>query len=279
VADAFFTACYGLDPTNRESLTRGSETFRRGCLKFMEMQLTQESEQDPAKVDKLRQILTPKFAPGCKRIGISDEWYPMFLRDNVILEHDTIDSVNPRGITVRNKKTNEAKNIDADVIIWATGFSTTSFLEHLSIRTVKSLGMESDYTLSDAWKDYSKAYYGTCVPGFPNFYMLYGPNTNLGHNSIIFMVECQVNYIVQLLQRMLETDYDAMSVKRQAFETFNKQMQKDLNHTVFNGNCASWYKTEAGENTNNWSGTVFRYWWETLSPKFDNFELERKNHE
>ena len=126
----------------------------------------------------------------------------------------------------------------ADVLILATGFETTSFLAPMRIEGA------GGRALSDAWKEGAHAYLGISVAGFPNLFLMYGPNTNLGHNSIIFMIECQTRYIVDCLRQMRERGLAAIDVRRDAMRAFNAKLQRELAGTVWNDTDHSWYKTK-----------------------------------
>jgi hypothetical protein len=131
-------------------------------------------------------------------------------------------------------------------------------------------------TLKEEWKEGAEAYLGLAVPGFPNFYMLYGPNTNLGHNSIISMLEAQVRYIVQCLQAMREKDLLWLDVRREAMVAFNTELRRGLSETVWAASCHSWYKTASGKITNNWSGFVTDYERRTRHPDWSAFHQEAR---
>ena len=107
--------------------------------------------------------------------------------------------------------------------------------------------------------------------------MLYGPNTNLGHNSIIFMIECQVNYITQCIEALKASHARYIDVKPEAMAEFNRELQEDMKSTVWAAGCSSWYKTADGRVTNNWSSFTARYWWEMRQPDFDEYSLVGAN--
>jgi cation diffusion facilitator CzcD-associated flavoprotein CzcO len=126
-----------------------------------------------------------------------------------------------------------------DVIIYATGFQSTEFLTPMQVHG------RAGESLNEVWKDGAEAYKGVAVPGFPNFFLLYGPNTNLGHNSIILMVEQQIwNTCSRRLNGLRLKDVAALDVKPEAMSAYNETLQADLGKTVWAGDCASWYKTE-----------------------------------
>jgi hypothetical protein len=118
-------------------------------------------------------------------------------------------------------------------------------------------------SLETEWKQGANAYLGISVSGFPNFFMAYGPNTNLGHNSIIFMIECQTRYILQCIERLRKGDLAYLDLRPEVQAAFNTKIQDELRRTVWAETDHSWYKDEAGRITNNWSGTTTRYWWKT----------------
>jgi hypothetical protein len=128
--------------------------------------------------------------------------------------------------------------------------------------------------LSEAWKDGAEAYLGITVSGFPNFFMMYGPNTNLGHNSIIFMLECQVRYIVQIIGHMVRRRLKTVDVRPEVMAAYNRQMQAELGETVWADVGKSWYKTASGRITNNWSRTTTSYWWRTRRVDLGAYALE-----
>ena len=132
--------------------------------------------------------VVPDYPVGCKRILISNDWYPALSRATVEVVDRPIDHIEAGTVV-----TTDGQRRPADVLIFGTGFSTTDFLAHIPVTG------EGGRTLAEEWHDGAHAYLGTAVPGFPNCYFLYGPNTNLGHNSILFMVERQINLILQAM--------------------------------------------------------------------------------
>ena len=113
--------------------------------------------------------------------------------------------------------------------------------------------------LNEAWRDGAEAYKGVSVPGFPNFFMLYGPNTNLGSSSIIFMIEQQAKYIMQCVQKLAKGDAKAVEVKHAPMKSYNERIQKKLQSSVWSAGCNSWYHTDSGKVTNNWPGYTRDY--------------------
>ena len=136
--------------------------------------------------------------------------------------------------------------------------------------TVKITGADGR-DLASAWADGPQAHLGITVAGFPNLFMLYGPNTNLGHGTIIFMIECQIRYIRKCIQKMRRDHLKVLTVNPAAQARFNDELQQDLAKSVWASGCASWYVTSDGKVLNNWSGFMLGYWKRTLRPDFDEF--------
>ena len=209
---------------------------------------------------RLRALLRPDYPMGCKRVLIADDYYPALQRPNVELVTAPLQCLTRDSIV-----TTDGTARPIDVVIYATGFEATEFLASMEI-----VGAEG-VPLRRRWQEGAEAYYGMAVPGFPNFFMMYGPNTNLGHNSIVFMIECQANYIRRCLERLLNGGLAELEVKPEAMAQFESRLQKDLAHTVWNAACRNWYKTASGKIVTNWSGFTAQYWWRTLRPNFGDF--------
>jgi cation diffusion facilitator CzcD-associated flavoprotein CzcO len=210
----------------------------------------------------LRAKLTPDYPLGCKRVLLSDDFYPAMTRPNVELVTERILRIEPAGV-----RTADGRLHELDVIVFATGFETMSFL---SVMDVTGRGGRS---LRRAWSDGASAYYGIAVAGFPNFFMLYGPNTNLGHNSIIAMLECQFEYILQALRVMRERRASALEVRADALDRFNRDVEERLQGSAWASGCNSWYKNASGRITNNWCGSVEDYKAETARLQLTDFNL------
>jgi len=200
----------------------------------------------------LQRALRPDYPIGAKRILISDDYYQALGRKNVEVVTGAIERVTEDGIVTR-----DGRSVPADVIIFATGFESTAFLVPMRIE-----GLEGR-VLEEVWKDGAEAYLGVSVAGFPNFFMLYGPNTNLGHNSIIFMIECQVRYIMDCLRALAERDLAWLDVRTDVMRSYNERLQAILARSVWAKVGKSWYKRADGRITNNWSGSTVEYWWRT----------------
>jgi cation diffusion facilitator CzcD-associated flavoprotein CzcO len=227
--------------------------FEKACRTELEAHIA-----DP----ELRRKLTPDYPAGCKRILLSNDWFPAMARPNVDVVTSHISHVTPDAIV-----TEDGRSHQADAIIYSTGFETTTFLAPMKITGRGGLD------LNDVWRSGAEAHRGIAVAGFPNFFMLYGPNTNLGHNSIIFMIECQVNYILQCIQALRGRGLRYLDVRKEAEDAFNRALQQDMQKTVWAAGCSSWYKTADGKVTNNWSSYTLRYWWQTRRPDFSEYAL------
>lgn len=197
---------------------------------------------------ELRAKLTPDFPLACKRVLRSDDYYPALMQENVSLITEGVDRFVEDGII-----TADGVKHQYDVIIFGTGFETQSFQGPVEI-----IG-RNGRSLRDTWRDGAEAYLGMTVSWFPNFFMIYGPNTNLGHNSVISMLEIQQGYIISALQDILEHPRRAIDVRGNIQDNFNSEVQRQMQASAWAGNCNSWYKNETGRVVNNWSGTVDEY--------------------
>jgi len=231
---------------------------------FMRVALNHMAEQVPDAA--LRAKLTPDYPIGCKRVLIADDYYPALLRPNVTLETDAIARFTPSGI-----ETTTGTRIDVDVIIYATGFETTGW--HWSLDVIGRGGRH----LSEIWAEAPQAYLGITSAQFPNLFIVYGPNTNLGHNSITFMLERQAEYLVQALSTLRERDLAAMEVKQSAQDAFNAALQAALGKTTWaDPSCNSWYKNAQGHITQNWSSHTRDYAAATARVKWEDYTVRER---
>jgi cation diffusion facilitator CzcD-associated flavoprotein CzcO len=198
---------------------------------------------DPA----LRARCVPDYVMGCKRVVFSSDWYPALARPDVELVTDPIERIVPEGLVTAG-----GTGRPADVIIYATGFSAADFLAPIQVRG------PGGGRLASAWADGAQAYLGMTVAGFPNFFMLYGPNTNLGGNSIIYMLEGQIGYVLAAIRALGTQRLAWLDVRPEVQDEFNSWVQTTSRRSVWESGCHSWYTT-AGRNTNNWPDHTFRY--------------------
>jgi cation diffusion facilitator CzcD-associated flavoprotein CzcO len=213
---------------------------------------------DPA----LRKALTPDYQIGCKRILVSDDYYQAFNRPNVSLVTSPIDHVTAKGIVTADGALHEC-----DTLIYATGFRANEPLADINI-----VG-RSGHTLAHDWRFGAEAYYGITVAGYPNFFMLLGPNTGLGHNSIIFMIEAQARYVMHCLGWLFREGADQVEVRRNVQADFNAKLKADMDRTVWQSGCHSWYLNENGTNSTIWPGFTVSYWWQTRHPDPHDFVI------
>jgi len=213
---------------------------------------------------KLRAALTPNYELGCKRVLVSDDFYPTLTRSNVELVSDGIAEVREHSIV-----TSDGVERAADVLIFGTGFRATEPL--IGIRLVGREGVE----IHDAWRERMSAYLGITVSGFPNLFLLLGPNTGLGHNSVVLMIEAQVRYVMSCLALMKRRKKNVLEVRQETQKQFVAEVHRRLQGTVWqSGGCHSWYQDQrTGENTTLWPGSVVSYVRKTRSASPADYEL------
>jgi cation diffusion facilitator CzcD-associated flavoprotein CzcO len=200
------------------------------------------------------QKLTPDYTMGCKRILVSNKYFPTFNRPNVELVTEGIQEITEDQIICKDGSTRKI-----DCLIYGTGFITDPRIYLKSFECYGENGIE----LKQAWKDGAESYYGISTKGFPNLFQLLGPNTVLGHNSVIFMIESQVNYILQLIQTVERSHTQAVVVKDQVQDTFNDDIQQQFSGTVWQSGCVSWYQQDGGKNFSLWPSYTWKYWLNT----------------
>jgi len=199
----------------------------------------------------LRARLTPDYPIGCKRILLSNDYLATMAKPNVKVVTEGIRSITADGI-----ETADGQHHTVDAIVYGTGFAATEFLAPMTITGRDGLD------LNEAWSKGAQAYLGMTVPGFPNFFMLYGPNTNLGHSSIIYMLESQIAHTLRCMKAAHKAGANAIEVDAARYASFNGAVQKRLAATVWQG-CKSWYVDANGHNSTNWPGFTFGYRWLT----------------
>ena len=211
---------------------------------------------------ELRRRLTPDYQIGCKRILLSNDYYPALAQPHVHLVTEKIGEVREHAVV-----TTDGVEHEVDTIIFGTGFHVIDALDSQPI--VGANGVK----LQDAWRGGVEAYYGVAVSGFPNLFLLVGPNTGLGHNSIVFMIEAQVRYIMGCLTMLDDNDASLLNVRADAQRAFNDRLQARLGDTVWGSGCRSWYLDDSGRNRTIWPGFTFSYWWRTRRPRPADFEV------
>jgi cation diffusion facilitator CzcD-associated flavoprotein CzcO len=209
---------------------------------------------------ELRERLTPTYRLGCKRVMMSNTYYPALRRTNVDLVTDTITAITPDGVV-----TGDGRTRPADVLVLATGFATDR--PPIARRITGRDGLR----LSDAWRDGMTAHHNVLVPGFPNMFLLLGPNSGLGHTSLTLLLEAQLGYVLDCLSRMREHGLADVEVRAATQQAFRDRLDRRMRHTVWtSGGCASWYLDPAdGRATAIWPGSVRRYRAQTHTFRFD----------
>ncbi|HKY89505.1 MAG TPA: NAD(P)/FAD-dependent oxidoreductase [Nevskiaceae bacterium] len=200
----------------------------------------------------LRARVTPDYAIGCKRLLISSDWYPALQKPHAEVVADAIAEVTSNGITTADGTTRPV-----DVLIFGTGFDTQNNLTRLDVRG------RDGASLAERWQGGASAYLGTLVAGFPNLYVMLGPNSGLAHNSQIFMIEAQANVVLYCLRRGGRSRV-AVEVRQEVQEAFNRGLAARLAKSVWQaGGCHNWYQDGSGRNTISWPGTSLEFWWRT----------------
>jgi cation diffusion facilitator CzcD-associated flavoprotein CzcO len=198
---------------------------------------------------ELRKRLTPDYEIFCKRIILSSEWYPAIQAPNVDLVSSGVREVREHSIV-----DNDGVERDIDTLIFATGFRPAELPIAQRIRG------RDGRSLAEVWGGSPQAYLGTTVSGFPNLFLFYGPNLNLGHSSIVYMLESQTNYALDALRTMRERGAAEFEVHAEAQDAYNEEIQERLARTVWNnGGCGSWYFDSNGRNSIQWPGFTFEY--------------------
>ena len=189
---------------------------------------------DPA----LRAAVTPEYTIGCKRIILSNTLYPALCRENVSLhtKDSSVAEITPTGIC-----TTDGQNLELDVIVYSTGYDATD-----GVISYPVIGKDKR-TLADAWAEFPRAYLGTAAPGFPNFFVVTGPNTGIGHTSAIFVIEAQMNYIMKSIAALKKAGKRTVEVTAEAEDNYTQMIHREMERTVWkSGGCHSWYQSKSG---------------------------------
>lgn len=219
---------------------RLGKVFEKAGLKNLE-----KGVKDPEK----RRKLTPDYELGCKRILMSNTYYPALDRPNADVVTEPIAEVGANSITTADGKTR-----DVDVIIYGTGFDTQALASSVEITG------QDGQLLADLWHSKGiQAHRGTMIAGFPNLFFLLGPNTGLGHNSVVFMIECQIRLITQAIAEARRREASVTPTRR-AQDTYNSKVQSGLSGAVWSRGCKSWYLDAQGRNITLWPGETFRFY-------------------
>ncbi len=251
-------AAVTVDPTwdgDGESISTMNEFVRQMLTGYI-------ADQFSGRPDLIEQV-TPHYPPGAKRmIRDNGVWARTLRRDNVRLVTDGIERVTPAGVLLRT-----GEEIEADVIIYGTGFTASEFLMPMQVT-----GREGR-DLHEQWGGDARAYLGVSAPGFPNLFMLYGPNTNIVVNgSIVYFSECGVRYILGLLGLLLGGGHGAVDVRKDVHDEFNELCDAENRRMAWGASDVnSWYKNAHGHVAQNWPFTLLEYWQRTVAPDPDDY--------
>ncbi|WP_068270584.1 flavin-containing monooxygenase [Aldersonia kunmingensis] len=199
--------------------------------------------------EELRQRLTPEHPLGCKRLVFSSDFIKALTRPNV-----EVVSSPARVLRARSLVTADGTEREVDVVVCATGYAAADYLGEIDVRG------EGGAALHDVWRDGAFAYLGMAVPGFPNFFMLYGPNTNVGSNSVIFVLEAQARYIVRALRHMRRRRKTYVAVRPEAMAEFGRKIDKWMVGTVWTTRCSSYFRSANGRVVTQWPRSARAFW-------------------
>ncbi|MCB9741040.1 MAG: NAD(P)/FAD-dependent oxidoreductase [Alphaproteobacteria bacterium] len=196
-----------------------------------------------------RAALTPSYRAGCKRVLSSSTFYPSLARENVSLHGSAVREVRPQGVI-----TGEGEAVDLDALVWCTGFEVQRPLGRMKVSGLRGEDLEA------TWGARPVAYLGSTMPGFPNAYILLGPNSGLGHNSVLLMSEAQMRYAVQGILRVERTPgLDWLELEPAALEDFVAEMDRRHEGQAWRAGCRSWYLNDAGQNFAIWPGSTIDF--------------------
>ncbi len=215
----------------------------------------------------LRAKVTPTDEIGCKRIMLTDEWYPTLEKPNVELISDPIEQITPTGIRSGGSER------PAEVIVLATGFQSHAFVAPMEV-----IGA-GGRNLAEEWDPVASAYLGLSVPGFPNMFLLYGPNTNGGTGSVIYVIEAGVAHVIAALDALERTGTGRIEVRGDRAATFNRDLRTALAGTVWHTGCTSWYVDENGNDPSQWPWMWSTYRRRTRRLEQGAYELKARKRE
>ena len=216
---------------------------------------------------KFKEKLIPNYPIGCKRIIPTNDYFPTLCQDQVELETSLIEKIYDNKIVTKDGNEHEV-----DTIIYGTGFDTNIFISPVKITGLGGI------QLDDVWRNGAEAYRGVMVPNFPNFFICYGPNTNTGHISIIYIIESQILFIMKCLKYLKKNKLSYVDVKDDAMKSYNDNIQKKLSETVWAGSCGSWYKNAQGKIINNYPGYGTEYYLMMANPKYSEFNTNLRSN-
>ncbi|XP_065651944.1 baeyer-Villiger monooxygenase isoform X3 [Hydra vulgaris] len=218
--------------------------------------------QDQLQNESLKKKMVPSYDIGCKRITPSNNFLQTFNKKNVHLVTEPIISLTEDGI-----KTDE-NEYKIDILIYATGFDVAASITSLNI-----IGPDG-VTLNEKWGNKPNAYLGIMCPGFPNLFYLLGPNTALGHNSVVWMIECQMNFVMDAILKCTDNGLKSLEVLSEVNDKFQCYVMSESKKRPFSRSCGSWYLNKDGENFTLWPSHLLNYWWRTLSVDLKEFKVQ-----
>jgi cation diffusion facilitator CzcD-associated flavoprotein CzcO len=230
------------------------ELAEKVALRHLERQVS-----DP----QLRRRLRPDYRIGCKRILLSNDYWRTFERDDVTLVTDGVTRIERDAVV-----DGAGRRHEVDAIVLGTGFKVTEPYEDLTITG------EGGRTLAEAWREGMQAYLGVAVAGFPNMFLLVGPNSGLGHSSMVFMIERQVEYVVRALRLRRSRGAESVAVRDEVQRRFVEEMDQRSSHTVWTSGCKSWYLDRFGRNRTLWPASVLAYWRRMRQPQEHDLVLQ-----
>ena len=252
-AQALFKRFPALQRLDRASVFYFHEFFTHGMTRHHRLLKLLEAAgrfnirrgiKDPA----LRWHVTPTDVVGCKRVMLTDDWYPALARPNVELVTEGIEAITPDGV-----RTRDGRERPADAIVLATGFKSHEFVAPMQIAGA------GGHTLAQEWAEVARAYLGVTVPGFPNLFLLYGPNTNGGTGSVVSTIESSIAHVLAALRELDRRGASAIEVRREAADAFNASVREALAGTVWHSGCTNWYVDEHGHDPSQWPWTWLEY--------------------
>jgi len=214
-------------------------------FKALAVQMLESAVSD----DELRDRLTPDHPLGCKRLVFSSDFIPTLTQPNV-----EVVSSPARSLRARSLVTEDGTELDVDVVVCATGYAAADYLGQIDV-----IG-EGGTSLRETWRDGAYAYLGMAVPGFPNFFMLYGPNTNVGSNSVIFMLEAQARYIVRALKYMRRQRKSYVALRPEAMAAFTAKIDQWMEGTVWTTRCSNYFRAANGRVVTQWPRSARSFW-------------------
>lgn len=243
----------------RQEILGVGYTLKPKILKLAEklaLKYLREAVPDP----EVRAKLTPDYRIGCKRVLLTNDYLQTMCRPNLEVITDSVASITEGGVVA-----SDGREREVDAIIFGTGFKTLDFTS--PVHFVGADGRE----LNEVWKDKPRAYFGVATAGFPNLFFITGPNSRVANNSIVFMIEVQIRYVVQCLKRLLGDGVRTMEVRPEAQREYNEALTRRAQGTVFASGCQSWYLDANGESPVLWPGFSSEFWWKARSVRWGDF--------